>query len=65
MIIDPNWFCHDIMGILIGFKDTQHWIVNGFAIREHIEHILEQSLSLNTKKITFKLSISLGPFNLM
>ncbi|CAM6030936.1 unnamed protein product [Sphagnum balticum] len=29
VVVDPNWFCHDVMGILIGFKDTQHQIING------------------------------------
>ncbi len=65
VVVDPNWFCHDVMGILIGFKDTQHQIINGFATKEHIEHILEQSLSLNTKNIASKSGISLCPSDLM
>jgi hypothetical protein len=66
VVINPNWFCHDIMGYVINFRDTQHYIDDkGFATKDHIEHILNQSLSMVSKHTPFGSNTSLGPIDLL
>jgi hypothetical protein len=66
VVVNPNWFCHDIMGYVINFKETQHYIDDkGFATKDHIEHILNQSLSMVSKHIPFGSNTSLGPIDLL
>jgi hypothetical protein len=45
VVVNPNWFCHDLMGLLINFRGIPHEIDNGFASKPYMERILAQSLS--------------------
>ncbi len=66
VVINPNWFCHDIMGYVINFRDTQHYIDDkGFATKNCIEYILNQSLSMVSKHTLFGSNTSLGPIDLL
>jgi GTPase SAR1 family protein len=66
VVVNPNWFCHDIMGYVINFRDTQHYIDDkGFATKDHIEHILNQSLSMVSKHTPSGSNPSLGPIDLL
>jgi hypothetical protein len=66
VVINPNWFCHDIMGYVFNFRDTQNYIHDkGFATKDCIEHILNQSLSMVSKHTLFGSNTSLGPIDLL
>ncbi len=66
VVINPNWFCHDIMGYVINFRNTQHYIDDkGFATKDCIEHILNQSLSMVSKHTLFGSNTSFGPIDLL
>ncbi len=54
VVVNPNWFCHDVMGFLINFKSIQHEIEKGFATKSYIERILAHSLSKAIKNTPSK-----------
>jgi hypothetical protein len=49
VVVNPNWFYHDVMGFLINFRDIQHETHKGFATKPYMERILAQSLSRTTR----------------
>jgi GTPase SAR1 family protein len=51
IVVNPGWFCHNIMGFVINFRGIQHMTDKGFATKEYMQHVLNQSLSLATKNI--------------
>jgi len=65
VVVNPNWFCHDVMGFLINFRGTQHEIEKGFASKSYMECMLNKSLSRATRNIPSKRGIRLGPNDLM
>jgi GTPase SAR1 family protein len=65
VVINPNWFCHDVMGFLINFRGIQHETDNGFATKFYMERILKQSLSRATRNTASKRGIHLEPNDLM
>jgi len=65
VVVNPNWFCHDVMGFLINFRDTPHEIDNGFAPKSYMERILAQSFSRAIRNAPSKGGIHLQPNDLM
>jgi GTPase SAR1 family protein len=65
VVVNPNWFCHDVMGFLINFRGTQHEIEKGFASKSYMECMLNESLSRATRNTPSKRGIRLGPNDLM
>jgi hypothetical protein len=65
VVVNPNWFCHDVMGFLINFRGTPHETDNGFATKPYMERILAQSFSRATKHTPSKGGIHLQPNDLM
>jgi hypothetical protein len=65
VVVNPNWFCHDVMGFLINFRDTPHETNNGFATKPYMERILAQSFSRATRHTPSKGGIHLQPNDLM
>jgi len=65
VVVNPNWFCHDVMGFLIDFKGIRHVIDKGFVNKRYMEYILKQSLSRATRNIPSKGGINLQPNDLM
>jgi GTPase SAR1 family protein len=65
VVVNPNWFCHDLMGFLINFKGIPHEIDNGFASKAYMERILAQSLSRASRNTPSKVGIHLQPNDLM
>jgi GTPase SAR1 family protein len=65
VVINPNWFGHDIMGCVINFGNTQHSIDDGkgFTSKDYIEHILNQSMI--SKHISSGSNGSIGPNDLL
>jgi GTPase SAR1 family protein len=51
IVVNPGWFCHNVMGFVINFRGIQHMTDKGFATKEYMQHVLNQSLSLATKNI--------------
>ncbi len=49
-VIDPNWFCHDVMEFVINFKGITHGIEKWFATKTYMNHTLRTSLNKITKK---------------
>jgi hypothetical protein len=45
VVVNPNWFCHDVMGFFINFRGTPHEIDNGFATKLYMQRILAQSFA--------------------
>jgi hypothetical protein len=65
VVVNPNWFCHDVMGFLINFRDIKHETDKGFATKPYMEHILAQSLSRAIRNTPSKGGIHLQPNDLM
>jgi hypothetical protein len=65
VVVNPNWFCHDVMGFLINFRGIPHEIENGFATKPCMERILAQSLSRANRNTPSKGGIHLQPNDLM
>ncbi|CAK9276769.1 unnamed protein product [Sphagnum jensenii] len=65
VVVNPNWFCHEIMGFLINFRGIQHDTHKGFASKLYMERILKQSLSRATRNTASKRGIHLEPNDLM
>jgi GTPase SAR1 family protein len=65
VVVNPNWFCHDVMGFLINFRGTPHETDNGFVTKPYMERILAQSLSRATRNTPSKGGIRLQPNDLM
>jgi hypothetical protein len=65
VVVNPNWFCHDVMGFLINFRGIQHEIDKGFANKAFMESILAQSLSRANRNTPSKGGIHLQPNDLM
>ncbi|CAM6079253.1 unnamed protein product [Sphagnum tenellum] len=65
IVVNPNWFCHDIMGFLINFRGIPHETEKGFATKRYMEHILAQSLSKANRNTPSKGGIHLEPNDLM
>jgi hypothetical protein len=65
VVVNPNWFCHDVMGFLINFRGIPHEIENGFATKSYMERILAQSLSRAIRNTPSKGGIHLQPNDLM
>jgi hypothetical protein len=65
VVVNPNWFCHDVMGFLINFRGTPHEIVDGFATKRYLKHILAQSFSRAIRNTPSKGGIHLQPNDLM
>jgi hypothetical protein len=65
VVVNPNWFCHDVMGFLINFRGTPNAIDNGFATKPYMERILAESLSRDTRNTPSKRGILLEPNDLM
>ncbi|XP_024370300.1 protein TORNADO 1 [Physcomitrium patens] len=53
MVVDPNWFCHEIMGRILSLDSTllvlKHPLIDehGFTKREHLKKVLEASFCKN------------------
>jgi hypothetical protein len=65
VVVNLNWFCHDVMGFLINFRGIQHEIEKGFATKLYMERILKQSLSRATRSTASKRGVHLEPNDLM
>jgi hypothetical protein len=66
IVVNPGWFCHNIMGFVINFRGIQHMTDKGFATKEYMQHILKQSLSLAKKNtLSAGWGIHLQPPDLM
>jgi hypothetical protein len=66
IVVNPGWFCHNIMGFVINFRGIQHMTDKGFATKEYMQHILKQSLSLAKKNtLSGGWGIHLQPADLM
>ncbi len=65
VVVNPNWFCHDVMGFLINFRGTPHEIDNGFATKPYMERILAQSFSKAIRNTPSKGGIHLRANDLM
>ncbi|CAM6037339.1 unnamed protein product [Sphagnum compactum] len=65
VVVNPNWFCHDVMGFLINFRGIEHEIDKGFATKSDMERILAQSFSRATRNTPSKGGINLQPNDLM
>ncbi len=65
VVVNPNWFCHDVMGFLINFRGTPDETDNGFATKPYMERILAQSLSRAIINTPSKGGICLQPIDLM
>jgi hypothetical protein len=65
VVVNPNWFCHDVMGFLINFRGTPHETDYGFATKPYMECILAQSFSRATRHTPAKRGIHLQPNDLM
>jgi hypothetical protein len=65
VVVNPNWFCHDVMGFLINFRGTPHETDNGFATKLYMQRILAQSFSRAIRNTPSKGGIILHPNDLM
>jgi len=66
VVVNPNWFCHDIMGYVINFRVTQPYIGDkGFVSKGVIDHILNRSLSMVSKHAPSGSNTSISPEELL
>ncbi|CAM6037340.1 unnamed protein product [Sphagnum compactum] len=65
VVVNPNWFCHDVMGFLINFRGIPHESDHGFATKSYMERILAQSLSRAIRNTSSKGGIHLQPNDLI
>jgi GTPase SAR1 family protein len=65
VVVNPNWFCHDVMGFLINFRGIPHESDDGFATKSYMERILAKSLSKAITNTPSKGGMHLQPNDLM